>query len=148
MSSELLDFDITPYIVRLKAAPDFREVAGAAAFDQALEKMSVDTGAYFVYLGGPASPINATGVHEQLRRPEFEIYTSVRNVADPLGEDAERELQTYRLAVLERITGWTPNPHVSPAELVEDRLWKFADGYIWWRFKYRCEFVMTIAQAA
>ena len=77
---------------------------------------------------------------EQIVQVRFAVLFAVRNVADPRGEAARRDLQVLRDAVRPQLLGWMPPSCSNVCTLGANNLLRFHDGHVWWQDSYLTDY--------
>lgn len=137
--------NLAPVIARLAAqCPLFREVAGAAEADAAMQAGTPNAPtAYVVQAAETGGDNYLVGPSAQRVESYFTVLIVVRTAAGSArGEQAQADLEVHRVAVRDALLGWQDASAMGePCLFAEGRLadWK-PGGILWWADTWRTAF--------
>lgn len=123
------------------AGGSFALVGGAADIDDEIPLPNIP--AAFVVLGAErASDSTSANAIQQLITAQIIVLYAVRNVRDPSGVEAIKELGPLRVEVKGKLIAWQPKPECDPIIFRGGQLLKLdSNGVLWWVDTFETEFI-------
>ncbi|MBP6544916.1 MAG: hypothetical protein KA265_20155 [Piscinibacter sp.] len=136
--------DAAAIVARLREAPGFRAVGGAADLATAYAAPQPAVPAAYVVMQAESGSANALANDrvEQRVAVRFAVVIAARNVADATGLAVAAEMVALRQAVMELLLGWLPAWAIAGCEYVRGALADFNAGLMWWQDEFSTEYLL------
>ena len=137
----MAEFDLAPYVARLREQLSGWAQIGAAADLAAVEDSPVVPPAVFLIPHGDTVEGNPlAGDFVQHVTVRFGALLAISSYADAVGMAAGSELATRRAQVRAALSGWSPDESIGWTQRSAGTLLRFDDGLMWWTDEYVTDF--------
>lgn len=145
MEEDFPQLDVPTWIARLKGVTSgFRAILGAAELAAAQDNTVVTPSAYVYPLSEVPGPNTLQNVQNQVVTARMAVAIAVRNLADPVGYAAQKELKLLRQETFKALLGWAPDSESDTVKAGPGRLMKFSDQVLWWQDEYTTQFYRRV----
>lgn len=138
---------LTPIINALQpapvgfAAPWLRKVEGAAEFAKLAERNGVPLPAAWIVRA--ADRVKHAGERREDVTLAFDVVIAIENARQHGDGDTDDRLLAYRLAVKDRLLGWSLPDDTRPLKFAGGQILEYTAGDIYWRDRYQFTALIT-----